>query len=282
MDITPAKPSVQTDKLRLALLGVFGARDISGRQLFGYCIAFSVVGSLIITSFEPMVTAHLTLPLAVLCWFLHLFVAATCLTVVTALGVAGGMRMPWPLVAAVMLLPFLLAPFSIVADAFFDERELIAASSLSITQLYVKELVDISAPALGLSALMAVLAYRAADIAQKYRAERLLKSAPEPSLRQVIPSAPHSLGDDLIRVEAQDHYVRLITSTGAATVKLAFSECVAALAPFPGARCHSSHWVRFRHVKRIARAGSAYACVLDDGTEVPVSRRRYGELKRKV
>ncbi|WP_300012320.1 LytTR family DNA-binding domain-containing protein [uncultured Roseobacter sp.] len=281
-DTATERSSTGNDRFQSALLSVFGLRDISWRQLVWYCLVFSVVGGVIITSFEPLVTAPLPVWVAILHWFFHLFVAAGALILTTVLGVIAGLRMPWPLVAAVILLPFLLATFSMVADIILDVPTLSDDASLSITQLYILELGDIAIPSLGLSALMAVLAYRAANIVQKHQADRLLRQAPEPTLRSVIPAAPHNLGDDLIRVEAQDHYVRLITSDGTATLKLAFSDCVAALARFQGGQCHRSHWVRFKHVKTIKRSGSAYVCTLKDDTQIPVSRRRYSELKRRA
>lgn len=277
-----AGSSAEAGRFQSALLTMFGLRDISWRQLIWYCGVFSIVGGLVITSLEPIATAQLSLWLAIVHWFSHLFVAAVLLAATTALGVIAGLRMPWPLMIAVLLLPFLLAPFSMVSDLLLEGPTPGWDASSTFGQAYLLELTNLAPPSLGLSALVAVFAYRAADMAQKHLSARALRHPSEPSLRSVIPSAPHSLGDDLIRVEAQDHYVRLVTSDGTATLKLAFSECVSALDPFRGIQCHRSHWVRFRHVKKLRRAGSAYVCILSDETEVPVSRRRYSDLKRNA
>lgn len=280
------KSSSQSDTnanvLSSALLTMVGSQDTSWLQLAKYCIWFSAIGGLVVTSFDPLVTAQFPLWLAAIHWFVHLFVAACLLAGTTALGVLLGAKMPWPLIVAVCVLPFLLAPFSLIAEVLLDGGPMVYGATPSIGRLYIAELASVAPPSLGLSALVAIFAYRAAGIAERYR--RILRSRhlPEPPLRSALPSAPHRLGDDILHAEAQDHYVTITTTLGAATVKLAFSDCVTALRDFHGTQCHRSHWVRFKHVRKIKPAGSAYVCTLDDGTEIPVSRRRYRELRKKL
>lgn len=272
----------EVGRFQSVLLTMFGLRETSWQQLVWYCLLFSATGSLIITSFQPLATASLPLWLTILHWFAHLFVAAALLAAVTAMGVIAGLRMPWPLMIAVLLLPFLLAPFSMIVELALEHQTQGQGTSFTTAQLYLLELSHLAPPSLGLSALVAVFAYRAADLAKKHRIARLLQQVPEPPLRSIIKSVPHNLGDDLIRAEAQDHYVRLVTTHGTATLKMAFSDCVIALKEFRGVQCHRSHWVRFKHVKKVKRAGSAYVCVLNNEAEIPVSRRRYSELKRNA
>lgn len=264
------------------LLAMFGLRETSWQQLVWYCLVFSAVGSVIITSFQPFATATLPLWLTILHWFVHLFVAAVLVATATAMGVIAGLRMPWTLVVAVLLLPFLLAPFSMAVELILEQPTHRHEASFTLGQLYLLELVHLAPPSLGLSAFVAVFACRVADIAKKHRVSRLLRQAPELPLRSMIKSVPHNLGDDLIRAEAQDHYVRLVTTHGTTTLKMAFSDCVAALEGLRGVQCHRSHWVRFKHVQKMKRAGSAYLCILSDEAEIPVSRRRYSELKRNA
>lgn len=269
------------DRFRSALLVVVGSDDLSWLQLGRYCLVFAGIGGLVIASFDPIVTSDAPFWLAVFHWTAHLFFAAVILIGTTTLATLTGLRIPWALIVAVCLLPFLLTPFSLAADALLDIGPDAEMPALGFAQLYMLELLSIAPPSIGLSAIMAVFAYRAAEITKRQRHAILSRFRPEPNLRSAIP-VPHNLGDDLIRVEAQDHYVSVITADGNATLKLAFSECVEALEGFRGMQCHRSHWVRFRHIRKIQPAGSAYVCILDDGIEVPVSRRRYGELKRKL
>lgn len=277
-----APSDTNTNVLSAALLTVVGSQDTSWWQLTRYCIWFSAIGGLVITSFDPLVTAQFPLWLASLHWFTHLFVAACLLAGTTALGVLLGAKMPWPLIVAVCVLPFLLAPFSLIAEVLIDGTPMVHGATPGFGRLYLAELVSLAPPSLGLSALMAIFAYRAAGIAEQYR--RMLRSRhlPEPPLRSALPSVPHRLGDDILHAEAQDHYVTITTTEGTATVKLAFSDCVSALRDFHGTQCHRSHWVRFKHVRKIKPAGSAYVCVLENGAEIPVSRRRYRDLRKKL
>ncbi|GGX63623.1 hypothetical protein GCM10007385_35980 [Tateyamaria omphalii] len=276
------KKEFEARLLPTILMTMFGSGDTSWWQLTKYCIGFSAMGGLVITSLDPIVTAQYPLWLAVLHWFTHLFVAACLLAGTTALGVLLGVRMPLPLILAVCLLPVLLALFSLIADSFLEDRSANDLVTLGFPQLYFQELVAVAPPSLGLSALVAIFAYRAAEIAQRYRTLLQSRSLPEPPLRSAIPSAPMRLGDDVIHVEAQDHYVTITTADGHATLKLSFSECVNALKGFHGMQCHRSHWVRFKHVKKIKAAGSAYTCTLGNGSAIPVSRRRYSNLKKKL
>ncbi|WP_299406589.1 LytTR family DNA-binding domain-containing protein [uncultured Roseobacter sp.] len=264
------------------LMTMFGSGNTSWLQLAKYCVAFSAVGGLVITSLDPVATAHYPIWLAVLHWFSHLFVAACLLAGMTALGVLLGARMPLPFILAVCLLPVFLALFSLVTDAVLDGDPTMELRTQSFGRLYLAELAAVAPPSLGLSALVAIFAYRAADIAQRYRTLLRSRHLPEPSLRSALPAAPMRLGDDLIHAEAQDHYVTVTTANGRATLKLSFSECVSALKGFHGMQCHRSHWVRFKYVQKIKPAGSAYVCILEDGTVIPVSRRRYRDLKRNL
>ena len=281
MSGTQARGEEKLDGLRSALLMVIGSSDVSWRQLGLSCVAFAGVGGFVIASFDPSVTAQAPFWLAVLHWALHLFLAAIVLAGVTTLGMLTGLRMPWPLIVAVCLLPFVLTPFSLAVDVFLGGEPERDGAALGFAQLYWQELLNVAPPSIGLSAIMAIFAYRAAELAKQQRHAILSRVRPEPALRSAIP-VPHSLGDDLIRVEAQDHYVLVVTSNGTATLKLAFSDCVEALRGFRGMQCHRSHWVRFKHIKKVLRVGSAYVCVLGDDSQVPVSRRRYAELKTRL
>ncbi|MBY5931441.1 LytTR family transcriptional regulator [Tateyamaria omphalii] len=270
-----------SDGLRSNLLSVLGSGDLSWRQLAQHCLAFAVVGGLVITSFDPSVTSGMPFWAAVLHWVTHLFLAAVLLMGTATLVALSGLRMPWPLVVAICFLPLLLAPFSMALDVLLGEKPDDSLINAGFSRRYVEELLNVAPPSLGLSAIMAVFAYRAAEMAKQQRHAILSRLAPEPALRSAIP-VPHSLGDDLVRIEAQDHYVSVVTTEGTATMKLALSDCVEALKEFRGMQCHRSHWVRFRHIKRVKRVGSAYACVLENGTEVPVSRRRHAQLKKRL
>ncbi|MGZ2258109.1 hypothetical protein [Roseobacter sp. A03A-229] len=164
---------------------MLGSGNISWLQLAKYCIAFSAAGGLVITSLDPVVTAHYSIGLAVVHWFSHLFVAACVLAGLTAAGVLLSAKMPLPVILAVCLLPLFLALFSLFTDALLDGDPTMELKTQSFRRLYLAELVAVASPSLGLSALVAIFAYRAADITQRYRTLLRSRHLPEPTLHSV-------------------------------------------------------------------------------------------------
>jgi hypothetical protein len=103
-----------------------------------------------------------------------------------------------------------------------------------------------------------------------------LAAAPAASAtwRQRLPDA---LGDDLIAVASELQYLRVWTTQGSALVLGALNE-VEADAALEGLRVHRSWWVRARHVRSVRRTATGAVCVMSDGRNVPVSRRRKADV----
>lgn len=76
----------------------------------------------------------------------------------------------------------------------------------------------------------------------------------------------------LIRIEAQDHYLNVVTTRGAALILMRMADAEAELAAVPGLRVHRSHWVAVAAVLRHLRRDGRDLLVMRDGAEVPVSR----------
>lgn len=91
-----------------------------------------------------------------------------------------------------------------------------------------------------------------------------------PAWRDALPS---ELGDDLIAVASELQYLRVWTTRGCALVLGALQEVEDAEGG-AGVRVHRSWWVHARHVRGVRRRGDGAVCLLSDGREVPVSRRR--------
>ncbi|MEX0304944.1 MAG: LytTR family DNA-binding domain-containing protein [Leisingera sp.] len=264
---------------------LFGLEGLTAGQVVKYCAATSAVAAAAVTLFTPLSTAGLSFVPAALLWMIHLFASTQFVLGIAALAVRLQIAMPWPWVLGILGLPFLLAPVSLVVDGWFDGSPLAGHSGRAGASL-LAEFGAIALPSMFCAALSVMLALRVAGLSRPQQPAPPVEpvSIPEAELRlrQVLPLVPHSLGNDLVRVEAQDHYVKVVTAQGNVTIKQGFSECVGALEPFLGVQCHRSHWIRFKHVKSVKRAGSAYVCLMEDGSEVPVSRRRYSELKRQL
>jgi DNA-binding LytR/AlgR family response regulator len=104
--------------------------------------------------------------------------------------------------------------------------------------------------------------------------------APPPSAqaaaawRQRLPDA---LGDDVIAVTSELQYLRVWTTQGSALVLGALNEVEADTA-LEGLRVHRSWWVRACHVRSVRRTATGAVCVMTDGRNVPVSRRRKADV----
>lgn len=113
-------------------------------------------------------------------------------------------------------------------------------------------------------------------------AQRAALSPNAPRLADLLPNLPPALGDDILSMSAQDHYVEVVTTNGSHLLNGRLSDCVEALGPERGVQCHRSHWVARCQVRDIQRDGSAYVCVLSDGRQIPVSRRRATAMKAEI
>ncbi|MDF3412962.1 LytTR family transcriptional regulator [Sulfitobacter sp. M57] len=76
----------------------------------------------------------------------------------------------------------------------------------------------------------------------------------------------------LVRIEAQDHYLKVVTDRGSTLILLRLSEAVEELANVAGLQVHRSHWVALEAVTAHRREKGRDLLVLSDGAEVPVSR----------
>ncbi len=90
---------------------------------------------------------------------------------------------------------------------------------------------------------------------------------------------PYHLGNDLVSLSSEDHYVRVQTDRGNALIRYRFADALAEVRGLPGIQVHRSHWVAVRAVARVAVSGKAYRLILHDGTEIPVSRTNVGSLR---
>ena len=83
---------------------------------------------------------------------------------------------------------------------------------------------------------------------------------------------PRALGQDIIAVSSDMHYLHVHTTLGKCMV-LGTIRDVASLLEDAGLLVHRSHWVAHAHVRRIAKRGSAWECVMTNDLRIPGSRR---------
>lgn len=82
----------------------------------------------------------------------------------------------------------------------------------------------------------------------------------------------------LIRLEAQDHYLLVVTRNGSELVLMRMADAEAALQG-AGIRVHRSHWVVPEEILRVERRQGRAVLCMADGTEVPVSRSNLPALR---
>ena len=88
---------------------------------------------------------------------------------------------------------------------------------------------------------------------------------------------PAELGTDVIAVTSELQYLRVWTPRGCALILGALAD-VEAEAGEAGLRVHRSWWVAAGHVVTVRRTATAAVCLMSDGRQVPVSRRRRSEV----
>ena len=119
---------------------------------------------------------------------------------------------------------------------------------------------------------------------------RLEDQSPAPALASEAATppfwsrVPSSLGDDLVALTAELHYLRVETVNGNALILYPFGQAVAELAASSsnGSQIHRSHWVAHSHVANIQKDRGRVFCVLTSGTRLPIGRRRQATIVARL
>lgn len=82
-----------------------------------------------------------------------------------------------------------------------------------------------------------------------------------------------SVTGDIRVVEAQEHYVRVQTTDGAGLALCRFRDALRELRQLRGMQVHRSYWVAEDVVASVRKSRGGMRLVLDNGQEIPVSRR---------
>jgi hypothetical protein len=88
---------------------------------------------------------------------------------------------------------------------------------------------------------------------------------------------PSELGTDVIAVASELQYLRVWTTRGNALILGALADVESEDASL-GFRVHRSWWVAAEHVVSVRRTASGVICLMSDGRQVPVSRRRSAQV----
>ena len=88
---------------------------------------------------------------------------------------------------------------------------------------------------------------------------------------------PEALGSDIVLLSSDLHYLHVYTTRGRTMVLYNLADAEAELGS-RGIRVHRSHWVADRHVLGVRPKAGGLVCRLAGGLEAPVSRRRQKEI----
>lgn len=88
---------------------------------------------------------------------------------------------------------------------------------------------------------------------------------------------PRAIGRDIILVSSDMHYLHVQTILGKCMILGTIRDAAEQLGEI-GMLVHRSHWVAHKHVRRLARSGRSWKCVMSNDQRVPVSRRNHGKV----
>lgn len=81
-----------------------------------------------------------------------------------------------------------------------------------------------------------------------------------------------ALKGHIYHIEAQEHYVRVVTTSETRMILYRFSDAIREMPDALGMQVHRSHWVAYTSVKNLVRDGQSLKLHLSDNETVPVSR----------
>lgn len=120
---------------------------------------------------------------------------------------------------------------------------------------------------------------RARDDQPSAKAVESPKVGPVSGFRSMIPAADHS---PVILLQAELHYLAVVTEQGRSLVLYNLRDAVAELESVEGFQTHRSFWVNLAYVEKFRREGRQGLLIMKNGDQVPVSRRRIAELKKAL
>lgn len=92
---------------------------------------------------------------------------------------------------------------------------------------------------------------------------------------------PQELGDHLVCLEMQDHYVKAHTLKGSTMILMRLKDAITELDGMEGMQIHRSWWVARENVRAVRRDGRNISLELANGLLAPVARNRQEALKRE-
>ncbi len=90
---------------------------------------------------------------------------------------------------------------------------------------------------------------------------------------------PANLGDELLCLTVEDHYVRVHTPLGNTLILMRFADALLELEEYEGMQVHRSWWVAINAVEKVSKDKRRHILILKNGMKVPVSQRYNEKIK---
>lgn len=124
-----------------------------------------------------------------------------------------------------------------------------------------------------------LLSMKPVDAAISAPLETVSPNAADPALTALIGKLPENMRGEILHLEAQGHYLRVLTDKGEAQMLMRFSDAIVGLPEALGIQTHRSHWIALAAAKMLVRTdGKQFVQLKGDGM-VPVSKTRLAAVK---
>ncbi len=244
-------------------------------------LAFSALLGLALAALGPADTEQLAVLTRSLFWVTQITVgAALCLALEAGCGLRPGSRaMGWTVsIGCAVAATWLYTPFAWQLELTFG----LSVSSGDLLRDWQEEWRQLVVPFVLCWLLLRRIAPH--PVAAEESRVRQDPSTVEPSgAERFWPELPVELGEEVIWVRAEEHYLKVATRQGQSLIR---SSLLAALSGplkrIDGLQVHRSYWVSVRHVRRLLRPRDGWICEMIDGERIPVSRRRRTSVKKAL
>jgi hypothetical protein len=106
-----------------------------------------------------------------------------------------------------------------------------------------------------------------------------IKDKPRPFPRALLSRLPNRLGEQIVALQAEDHYLRVHTTLGSDLVLMRLSDAVAAIEPDLGLQVHRSWWVAHDAICEVMRSEHRTHLKMRNGLLVPVGRTYWAAVR---
>lgn len=104
--------------------------------------------------------------------------------------------------------------------------------------------------------------------------------APDDNLEGAASSFSNAEPPRILRISAEDHYLKIETAEGVELVRGTIRSKVSSLPESAGLQIHRSHWVAWSHVAHVSRSGRDHFVETRNGEVLPVARGRLPHLRK--